>query len=235
MEKPILFLVADDPGVLEALSADLSRRFGSDCRILHEASPAAGLSALGQLAGRSEPVALVIADQRMRGTTGVEFLSAAHRLLPSAKRILLVERDYTTANPIVPAMTLGQIDYHLVKPWVPSQGLYPAVSEFLSAWGASRDPDFVLFRVVVPVSSVRAHEIRDLMTRMHTTHACVPPESAEGARLLAESAPGAEAAPARLVLDRDVVLAGGEVALVTYDPQRRTLVLRRTVGDPRDP
>ena len=33
-----------------------------------------------------------------------------------AKRILLVERDYTAANPIVSAMTLGQIDYHLVKP-----------------------------------------------------------------------------------------------------------------------
>jgi thioredoxin reductase (NADPH) len=58
--------------------------------------------------------------------TGVEFLGSGHALHPFAKRVLLVERDYTAANPIVPAMMLGQIDYHLVKPWFPDQGLYLA-------------------------------------------------------------------------------------------------------------
>lgn len=214
MEKPIIFVASADRAVLRALVRDLDRRFGNDCRVLSAHEPAAGLAMLEALAALSEPLALVIADHDLGeggadAASGVTFLDRAHALYPDAKRVLLVERDYRRSNPIVPAMSLGRIDYHLVKPWVPSQGLYPAVSEFLSAWGASRDPDFVLFRIVAPDSSVRAHEIRDLMTRMHTTHACVPPESAEGARLLAESAPGADGFPVvvrhdgRVLLDPD--------------------------------
>ena len=66
--------------------------------------------------------------------TGVDFLAQAHQLHREAKRMLLVTRDYTSANPIIPAMTLGQIDYHLVKPWLPEHGLYPAVSDALASW-----------------------------------------------------------------------------------------------------
>src|SRR5205823_4663747 len=134
MRKPVLFLMAHECPVLEALTSDLGRRFGRDFRILSERSPAAGLDALAQLAARPDPVALLIADHRLPGMTGVEFLARARALHPAARRILLVERDYTATNPIVPAMLLGQIDYHLVKPWVPELGLYPAVSEFLASW-----------------------------------------------------------------------------------------------------
>ena len=133
MEKPIILLVAEERSLLEALESDLARRFGNDCQIICEHAPAGGLAAVKALAEQSRPIALLIADQRMPTMTGVDFLVRAHALVSSAKRVLLVERDYTQANPIVPAMTLGQIDYHLVKPWVPEQGLYPAVSEFLAA------------------------------------------------------------------------------------------------------
>jgi hypothetical protein len=62
----------------------------------------------------------------------VEFLVAAHALHPAAKRILRLERgDYTAANPAVRAMTLGEIDYHLLTPWLPAERwLYPPVSDF---------------------------------------------------------------------------------------------------------
>jgi thioredoxin reductase (NADPH) len=129
---PIIFLISSEPSVLTALEADLDRRFGNDTRIVASDSPATGLAELTALAETGAPVALVIADQQLADITGIEFLASAHALHPTAKRILLVERDYTTANPIVPAMMLGQIDYHLVKPWFPDHGLYPAVSEFLA-------------------------------------------------------------------------------------------------------
>jgi thioredoxin reductase (NADPH) len=122
MISPILFLVAQEPAVLEALKTDLGRRFGNDCRILTARTPAEGLAMLRALVEQEAPVALLIADHRMPEMTGVEFLVQAHALHPSAKRILLVERDYTAANPIVPAMTLGQIDYHLVSPGIRSKG-----------------------------------------------------------------------------------------------------------------
>jgi thioredoxin reductase (NADPH) len=187
VDKPVLLLVADERPLLEALASDLTRRFGNDYRILCELAPGDGLAALEALAAEGQPVALLIADQRMRSMSGVDFLVTAHPLVPYAKRILLVERDYTHANPIVTAMTLGQIDYHLVKPWVPEQGLYPAVSEFLAAWAASQEPQFKMFRIVGPKRSARAHEIRDLLARMGMPYGFYDDDSDIGRRLLGEA------------------------------------------------
>jgi thioredoxin reductase (NADPH) len=172
--------------VLEALETDLSRRFANDTRIIGADGSAAGLAQLAALADGAEPVALLIADQQMSDTTGIEFLTRAHALHPSAKRILLVERDYTAANPIVPAMTLGQIDYHLVKPWFPDHGLYPAVSEFLASWARSEPAGFTMLRIVAPENSARAHEIRDLLTRFNMPFTFHPTSSEEGIALLRE-------------------------------------------------
>ena len=187
MDNPILLLVAHESALLEALESDLARRFGNDCQILCERAPADGLAALKALAAQSQPVALLIADQRMPTMTGVDFLVQAHALVPSAKRVLLVERDYTQANPIVPAMTLGQIDYHLVKPWIPEQGLYPAVSEFLAAWAASQEPRFKMFRIVGRKQCARSHQIRDLLTRMSMPYGFYDEHSEMGRQLLRES------------------------------------------------
>jgi thioredoxin reductase (NADPH) len=172
--------------VLQALQADLVRRFGNDTRIVTADAPEFALVELAAIADGTEPVALLIADQGMSQMTGVEFLTKAHALHPMAKRILLVERDYTSANPIVPAMTLGQIDYHLVKPWFPERGLYPAVSEFLASWADSGADDFTLFRIVAVENSARAYEIRDLLTRFNMPFTFYSADSPEGVALLAE-------------------------------------------------
>ena len=184
--RPIIFLVSSEASVLKALETDLGRRFGNDTRIIGADGPAAGLAQLAALADGPEPVALLIADQRMPEMTGIEFLAGAHELHPLAKRILLVERDYTTANPIVPAMMLGQIDYHLVKPWLPDHGLYPAVSEFLASWEDSDPEGVAMFRIAALENSARAYEIRDLLTRFNTPFTFDPTDSEDGVALLRE-------------------------------------------------
>lgn len=184
MQRPILFLVASDQSLAERLRRDLGRRFGQDCRILSETGVTAGLEALAALAGAGEPVALLMADQQIADVSGVDFLTRAHRLHPLARRVLVVERDYTTSNPTVAAMTLGRIDYHLVKPWDPARGLYPAVSEFLSAWADSQEPGLTMFRIVGSERGGRDHEIRDLLTRMSVPYRFLADDSAEGLRLL---------------------------------------------------
>jgi thioredoxin reductase (NADPH) len=114
MSDPILYLVDDRPRVVEALAADLGRRFGADHRILAATDPGKALEELEELAGRGEEVALVVAGQKMDRLPGVPFLLRAHELHPSAKRVLLVgRREWTPTNPAVRAMTLGQIDRHL--------------------------------------------------------------------------------------------------------------------------
>src|SRR5919204_3470330 len=57
MGRPILFLVNDQQPVLDALAADLGRRFGVDYQILAERSPAAALATLDRLVAASEEVA----------------------------------------------------------------------------------------------------------------------------------------------------------------------------------
>ena len=183
---PIIMLVSCEASVLRTLEDDLARRFGNDTRIIAVDGPAAGLERLAALADRDEAVAIVIADHEMTSVTGVEFLARAHALHPMAKRVLLVERDYTAANPIVPAMTLGRIDYHLVKPWFPERGLYPAVSEFLASWADQGADDFTLFRIVAGPNSARAYELRDLMTRFNMPFTFYEAGSKEGTALLAE-------------------------------------------------
>jgi hypothetical protein len=64
--------------------------------------------------GRSHEVALVIADQSMAGMPAIEILVRVRELAPRAKRILLIDRgDWSAAHPVVSAMALGQVDYHL--------------------------------------------------------------------------------------------------------------------------
>jgi thioredoxin reductase (NADPH) len=75
MGTPILFVVDEDRTALEALAADLDRRFGADYQILAEPSPMAALTRLGQLGARSQAVALLLATQRIAEMSGVEFIA----------------------------------------------------------------------------------------------------------------------------------------------------------------
>ena len=120
MEQPIIVLVADEAAVLEALEPDVARRFGNDCEILAFRDPEEALTRLAEFAAERAPVALLMVDEDLSTISGIEFTVRAHALHPAAKRILLVERNYTAANPVVTAMTLGQIDYHLVDRGTPT-------------------------------------------------------------------------------------------------------------------
>ena len=55
-----------------------------------------------------------------------------------------MERDYSARSPVVKAMTLGQADYHLTKPWMLEQDLYREISEFLAEWAKDHQAGFEL-------------------------------------------------------------------------------------------
>src|SRR3984957_12788073 len=186
MSRPVLFALDDDAGVVRALHGDLSRRFGRDFRVLGESSAAAGLATLGQLARHGEPVALLIVDHEMPELPGLEFLARAHELHPAAKRVLLVERDYSARSPVVQAMTLGQADYHLTKPWILEQDLYRTVSGFLADWAQDRESGFALFRIIGPLNDRRTHEPRELLTRFSVPFQFHGADTEPGRQLLNE-------------------------------------------------
>jgi thioredoxin reductase (NADPH) len=186
VSKPVIFAASNESSVLEHLQRDLERRFGRDYRVVPASSGVAGLARLEELALEQVPVALLIIDNAFEMECGIEFMAKAHQIHPLAKRVLLVERNYRKTNPIVPGMMLGKIDYHLVKPWMPESGLYPAVSEFLASWTAHEEPEFVMFRVVAPQWHPRSHQIRDLLSRVTMPYKFYSDSSEEGLALLEE-------------------------------------------------
>src|SRR5215212_6308177 len=189
MPQPIILLVADDGRLLDWLTRDLERRFGSDYQVRAERSPAAGLAALERLAGGDEPVALVVAARRMEGTDGLELLERARELDPGAKRVLLVHRgEWTSGEPVVRAMTLGLVDYVLFRPWLPrEQFLYLPVSEFLAAWEKSLAPSPEAIQIVGRRWAARSHQLRDAMARVGIPYGFYPDDSPAGRRLLEQA------------------------------------------------
>src|SRR5262245_4592321 len=186
-DRPVVLIVDDDAGVARAMTQDLDRRFGHDFRIVAGTSAAAGLATLRDLAAAHEPVALLIADNDMPEMPGVEFLASGHKTHPLAKRVLLTERDYSARSPLVDAMTLGQADYHITKPWMLEQDLYRQVSEFLAEWAKDQEAGFELFHIVGVAADRSSHDLREIMTRFNVPFRFHAAGSAEGRRLLGAS------------------------------------------------
>ena len=185
-QQASIVVVADDGRVLDRLATDLARRFGGHYRILAEGSPTGALAALERLARGAEPVALVVAARRMEGLDGLALLARAQELHPSAKRVLLEHRgEWTSGEPVVRAMTLGQVDYVLFRPWLPvEQFLYLPVSEFLAAWEKSRAPSTEAIQIVGRHWAARSHELRDTLARIGIPFGFYTDDSPDGRRLL---------------------------------------------------
>jgi thioredoxin reductase (NADPH) len=189
MSQPVIFLVADDGRMLDALAGDLGRRFGADYRVVTERSPGAALAALASLADAGEDVALVIAARAMAEPGGLELLLRARELHPGAKRVLLEHRgEWTSGEPIAHAMTLGQLDYVLYYPWKPiEQNLYLPLSDFLAGWEKSRAPGVEAIRIVGPTWAASSHKLRDTLARAGIPYGFYPDDSVNGRRLLEEA------------------------------------------------
>src|SRR6266513_5236771 len=132
MAKPILLSVDDDSGVLRAIERDLRSQYGAEYRVIGSDSPEGALEILKQLKVRNDNVALLLADQRMPNMDGVEFLQAAMRIYPEAKRALLTA--YADTNAAISAINDAGINYFFMTPCdPPADSLYSHFDELLEA------------------------------------------------------------------------------------------------------
>src|SRR6202020_3125208 len=137
--RPVLVTVDDDPSVSRAIARDLRRQYGQRNRIVRAESGEQALDALRQMKLRGDQVAVILADYRMPGMNGLEFLERAMDVYPFAKRVLLTA--YADTNAAIDAINIVDLDYYLLKPWdPPEEKLYPVIDALLDSWRASGHP-----------------------------------------------------------------------------------------------
>jgi thioredoxin reductase (NADPH) len=162
--RPAIVAVDDEPGVLAAVARDLRRGFGERYRILRSGSGAEALELLAELRTRGDQVALLIADQRMPGMAGTEYLVQARTIVPEAKRVLLTA--YADTEAAIAAINDVALDYYLLKPWdPPEEQLYPVVEDLLTTWESGAALEAGGVRVIGHRFSKESHDLRDFLAR----------------------------------------------------------------------
>src|SRR5918995_4339347 len=187
IRRPALLVVDDEPPVLRAVQRDLRGRFGEDYRVLRAGSGAEAAELMRELRRRGEALALVLADQRRPGMSGVELLESARDVFPKAKRALLTA--YADTDAAIDAINRAQIDYYLQKPWdPPEERLYPTLEDLLGDWQADAVLDDVVARVVGHRFAPGSHEARDFLARNRVPYEWLDVERDQEARQLLDLA-----------------------------------------------
>ena len=174
--RPAIVVVDDEPAVLAAVARDLRRGFGERYRILRAGSGPEALDLLREVRARGEQVALLIADQRMPGMAGTDYLVEARTIFPDAKRALLTA--YADTEAAIAAINDVSLDYYLLKPWdPPEEELFPVVEDLLTTWEAGAALESGGTRVIGHRFSKDSHELRDFLARNRVPNATARPAS----------------------------------------------------------
>jgi signal transduction histidine kinase/response regulator RpfG family c-di-GMP phosphodiesterase len=108
-ERPSVLVVDDEPRILDSIRDLLGENFD----VVATSDPLAALEILSEA-----QFAVILADQRMPGLTGDQFLMRAQNL-SDATRILVT--GYTDIDALIRAVNDGQIHTYVPKPWEPAQ------------------------------------------------------------------------------------------------------------------
>jgi thioredoxin reductase (NADPH) len=221
--RPAIVAVDDEPAVLAAVARDLRRGFGERYRILRASSGAEALDLLKQLRTRGDDVALLVADQRMPGLSGTEYLVQARTIVPDAKRVLLTA--YADTEAAIAAINDVALDYYLLKPWdPPEEQLYPVVEDLLTTWQSDAALSTGGVRLIGHRYSKESHDLRDFLARNRVPARWLDVErDAEARELLTVAAVEPNRLPVALledggVLERPSVLELAERLGVTAQP-----------------
>lgn len=104
--KPCILFVDDEPRILNTMRILFRRSY----EVLTASSGAEALTLL-----KTQPVDVIVSDQRMPAMTGIELLRQARELRPNAMRVLLT--GYSELNAIIGSINEGEIFRFVNKPW----------------------------------------------------------------------------------------------------------------------
>jgi thioredoxin reductase (NADPH) len=204
--RPVIVTVDDDPGVSRAVARDLRRRYGERNRIVRAESGEQALDALRQMKLRGEQVAVILADYRMPGLTGIEFLEGAMDIYPFARRVLLTA--YADTEAAIDAINVVDLDHYLLKPWdPPEEKLYPVVDDLLKAWQREDRRVVREAKLVGHRWSAPSAELRDFLARNQVPYRWFSSDTDEGRRLLDAAQADGRTLPVLITADGEPLVA----------------------------
>jgi thioredoxin reductase (NADPH) len=168
--RPLLLVVDADPVRLERCETELERGFGVDFRVRGELTAAVAINCLQQAHDWEQRVAVVLVDHALADDERSEIFAAARTMHPDARRALLIEwgawAERTTASAILSAMSVGDINYYVLKPWIARDELFHrTVAEFIQEWSRFEVANLREVVVIASDHSVRGQAIRSLLAR----------------------------------------------------------------------
>ena len=213
--RPAILTVDDDPSVSRAVARDLRRQYGEGYRVVRAESGPQALDALREIKLRGEQVAVLLADYRMPGMSGIEFLEQAMDLFPLARRVLLTA--YADTDAAIQAINVVDLDHYLLKPWdPPEEKLYPVVDGLLDAWTATdRQPPREI-RVIGHRWSARSYEVRDFLARNLVPFRWYLAEDAEAQRLMSAAGVGDDKLPVVITADGTAMIEPSDAELAQH-------------------
>ncbi len=188
--KPILMAVDDHMQDLETIQRELVRRYGADYDVLTDHSAASALQRLEEMRAAGAGVAILLAALEMGAMSGTAYLAQAHGLHPYAKRVLLLTHsvrwgDRSASQPIVTAISLGQIDRYTTKPTaLPDEQFHHVITELLQEWQRPGQGQREMVTIVGERLGDRSYELRDLFERNGHPFTFIEKDSDEGRALL---------------------------------------------------
>ena len=202
----MIVTVDDDPSVSRAIARDLRRRYGERNRIVRAESGEQALDALRQMKLRGDQVAVILADYRMPGLTGIEFLERAMDIYPYARRVLLTA--YADTNAAIDAINLVDVDHYLLKPWdPPEEKLYPVIDDLLRAWRKEDRKPVKEAKLVGHRWSAPSTDLRDFLARNQVPYRWFSSDTDEGRRLLDAAGTDGRHLPVLITADGEPLIA----------------------------
>jgi thioredoxin reductase (NADPH) len=197
-QRPVILAIDDQPEVLGAVQRDLRARYSDDYRILGTSDGQEAIATIDELVLRGTPLALIVADQRMPGVTGVDVLRHSLDKFPAAKKTLLTA--YADTDAAIDAINEVGLDYYIMKPWdPPDEKLYPILDDLLVDWQAAYRPTYTGIRVISQEWSRQAFELKAFLARNQIPYRSMLLEKDAEANQLMEAA-GADLSQLPLVL-----------------------------------